>query len=138
MDELSPGMLAAVIAVAGGAGAVLRFLLDASVSRWVVSRRARADRGLALLPVGMLVVNLSGSLVIGVLAGAVMHTGALWEVLSVGVLGGYTTFSAASLGAVQLLRERRFALACTVALGQMIAAGAVAGLGLWVGRLLAV
>jgi CrcB protein len=69
-------------ALLGGVGAVLRFLLDASVS----SRSASA------FPLGTLVVNLSGAFLLGVLSGAGV-SGTLLSLLALGLLGGFTTFS---------------------------------------------
>lgn len=71
------------VALAGGTGAVLRLLVDEAV-------RARRPGG--AFPLGILVVNVSGSLVLGLLAGlALGHDAAL--VLAVGLVGAYTTFS---------------------------------------------
>jgi CrcB protein len=70
------------IAVFGALGAVARFRLDAAVS-------ARLPTN---FPLGTLVVNLSGSLALGIIVGAaVTHNLAL--VLGTGFMGGYTTFS---------------------------------------------
>ena len=64
-----------------------------------------------LFPWGTLVVNASGSLLIGFL-GALSQPNALWNVsadarlfLMVGVLGGFTTFSAFSLQTLNLMRD---------------------------------
>lgn len=59
-------------------------------------------------PVGTLAINVTGGLLMGVLAGVLARTaaGEPWRLfLGVGVLGGFTTFSAFSLDAV-LLAER--------------------------------
>ena len=67
----------------GGLGSVARVLLDDAVM-------ARARRA---FPIGILAVNASGSLALGLLAGAGAH-GEAFRVLGVGLLGGYTTYSA--------------------------------------------
>ncbi len=69
------------VGVAGAAGACARFLLHARVSR----RRGH--------PLGTLVVNLSGTLALGVLVGATLD-GDAYRVAATGFLGAYTTFSA--------------------------------------------
>ena len=70
------------VALLGGVGAVLRFLVD----RTIASRIARS------FPFGTLVVNLSGSFALGVLVGtSASHRIAL--LLGTGFTGGYTTFS---------------------------------------------
>lgn len=70
------------LGAAGGLGSVLRFLLDRTVGA----------RGRGPFPSGTLLVNLSGSLALGVLFGAAV-TGTAYALLATGVLGGYTTFS---------------------------------------------
>lgn len=64
--------------------------------------------GLAF-PIGTLVVNVLGSLLIGLFAG-LTGSGGAWEVsplmqqaVTIGVLGGYTTFSSFSLQTIHLL-----------------------------------
>lgn len=64
-------------------------------------------------PYGTLAVNIGGGLLMGLLAGALARHGAGegWRLFAgVGVLGGFTTFSAFSLDAVTLF-ERGAALA---------------------------
>ena len=80
-------------------------------------------------PYGTLAVNVAGGLAIGVLAGLAARAmlGEPWRLfLGVGVLGGFTTFSAFSLDAV-MLAERGQALA---AAGYVLlsVAGAIAAL----------
>jgi CrcB protein len=70
------------VAVLGGVGALFRFGLDGAISE-----RAGSD-----FPWGTLAVNLSGALVLGLLAGLVLHGDALL-LAGTAVLGSYTTFS---------------------------------------------
>ncbi len=127
-------MLALLAAVAGGAGSVLRFVLDGAI----MSRMARRVHG-APYPVGILVVNLSGSFAIGLLAGIAAGAPgaghALSVVLGVGLLGGYTTFSTASYDTVRLLQRGRIAAGLLNGLGQLAAAVLAAGLGFALGSL---
>ena len=70
------------VAALGGVGALARFALDAAVSE-------RASGG---LPLGTLVVNLTGAFALGVLSGAdVAGDGLL--LAGTATLGSYTTFS---------------------------------------------
>ena len=71
-----------VVGLAGGAGALLRFAIDGAVLR-------RLGRP---LPLGTFVVNISGALLLGLLTG-IADTGTTTQVLGMGLLGGYTTFS---------------------------------------------
>lgn len=68
-----------------------------------------AARHLPGLPWGTLIVNLGGALLMGILVGLLPRDSApgstLWLFLSVGVLGGFTTFSAFSLDAVTLIER---------------------------------
>jgi len=73
----------AALAVFGGVGAVARHLTVVGV----------ASRGGDQFPFGTLVVNLGGSLVLGLLLGAGL-TGTTQVLLAGGLLGSYTTFSA--------------------------------------------
>jgi CrcB protein len=70
------------IALLGGVGATARFAVDLGVTL-----RAKGS-----FPLGTMVVNLTGSLVIGVLAGAITDGDGL-RLATTGFLGGYTTFS---------------------------------------------
>jgi fluoride exporter len=117
--------LALVVALAGGAGAVLRALLIHHVGA------ARDDP----LPVGTMVVNASGSLLLGILTGLSLYHGLgsrLLAVVGVGLCGGYTTWSTASWESVHLLRigHRRDALIYTAGSLAACLAAAAAGLGL--------
>ena len=116
------------IALAGGAGAGLRHLADGAARR-------RWGTG---FPVGIALVNISGSLVLGLLTGLAGHVldDASLLVLGTGLMGGYTTFSTASLDAVRLLLERRALAAALAGLGVLVLTVLAAGLGLAVGRAL--
>lgn len=116
------------VVLAGGAGAAVRLVVDGSV-------RARLG---GRLPWGTLAINVTGSLLLGLLTG-LAHPDALpeaWElVLGTGLLGGYTTFSTASLETVRLLQERRIAAAAVNGLGMLVVSVAVAVGGYFVGVL---
>jgi CrcB protein len=77
----APVLLA--IGLLGGAGALARYGVDVAVS-------ARAGR--AFPPLGILVVNLSGAFLLGLLVGATVH-GDAYRLVATGLLGSYTTFS---------------------------------------------
>jgi len=89
---------ALVVACAGGAGAVTRFLLDAAITRRV---RAR-------VPIATLIINITGSLLLGGLSGLAVGLSAdgpaavVTAALGTGFCGGYTTFSTASVEVVRL------------------------------------
>lgn len=107
---------------------MLRFVIDGAIMR----RAARRVRGQPY-PWGILVVNLTGSLTIGVLAGALHAAHPLTLVLGTGLLGGYTTFSTASFDTVRLLQRGRFVAGILNGLGQLMAAVGACALGFWAG-----
>ena len=83
-------------------------------------------------PWGTLVVNIAGSMVMGLAAGYfAFKAGESWSqharlFLTTGVLGGFTTFSAFSLDAVLLWERGAVAMAALYTLGSVL--GAIAGL----------
>lgn len=81
--------------LAGGVGAVLRFVVD----RAVASRRGRD------FPYGTLVVNLGGSAVLGFLTGLALGDNAAL-VAGTGAVGAYTTFSTWIFETERLSEER--------------------------------
>jgi fluoride exporter len=90
--------LALLVAAAGAVGAVLRAL--------IIHHAAR--RRIDPLPVGTLLVNASGSLLLGLLTGLSMYHGFGphdLDVAGVGLCGGYTTWSTASWESVHLFRD---------------------------------
>ncbi len=84
------------VVVIGGIGAVLRFLVDRTVS----GRVARP------FPFGTLVVNLSGALLLGFLSGLALspHMALL---VGTAFVGSYTTFSTWMLETHRLAEERQ-------------------------------
>jgi fluoride exporter len=75
------------VILAGGLGAVLRFLLDGAVAR-----RAGKSRRLAGLPFGTLAVNISGAALLGFL-GALALSRYAALLAGTAFVGSYTTFS---------------------------------------------
>lgn len=132
----------AVMALAGGAGAVCRYLVDGRVTAAVARRRSRrtaAGRRSALeaMPVGTIVVNLTACFALGLLTGWAGRAPA-WVpgVLGTGFLGGYSTFSTACVETARLLLDDAgpLRLATLAHLAAMTAGTlAAAALGLWLG-----
>jgi fluoride exporter len=70
------------VGLLGGVAAAARFVVDAEI----VARTATP------FPLGILAVNLSGALALGLVAGAALHGEAL-TVVAGGAIGSFTTFS---------------------------------------------
>jgi CrcB protein len=99
-----------LLCLAGGIGAVLRLVVDG-----LVKARTRSA-----FPWSTAVINVTGSLALGVLTGLVASRIADTDVSAVvgtGFLGGYTTFSTASYEAVQLVHQKRYGTAFGYAVG---------------------
>ena len=110
---------------------MLKLLLIASGG--AVGTLARFGTGVALhpfslrcgFPVGTLVVNLIGCFVIGILGGAFLERAAVRPefqlMLTVGFLGGYTTFSSFGLETAGMLTEGRYVRAAAYLLVSNVA-----------------
>lgn len=88
------------VALGGALGALLRYGTTLGVARLV---------GVGF-PMGTMVVNVVGSFLMGCIAVYVMHRVShpwVYPFLMVGVLGGFTTFSAFSMDAFALLEKGR-------------------------------
>ena len=119
-------MIVLWVALAGGVGAVARFVLDGLIRSRVAS----------WFPVGTVVVNVTGSFVLGLVTGlALAHVvpEELRLVVGTGFCGGYTTFSTASFETVRLVEQRRVGAALLNGVGTLVVTVCVAGLGLWLG-----
>lgn len=118
-----------LLGLAGGLGAGTRFVVDG-----LVRSRLRTA-----LPLGTIAINVTGSFLLGLVAGAVIGHAAPAElqlIAGTGFLGGYTTFSTASFETVRLIQARRTALALVNGIGTAFAAVGAAAAGLAVAGLL--
>jgi fluoride exporter len=113
------------VGLAAGLGALLRYLVDQ-----VVHRRTRGD-----FPFGTVVVNISGSFVLGLTTGLAAHHGlphAATVVIGAGFAGGYTTLSTWAWETVTLAESGELLEASGNVVGSFAAGltAAAAGLGL--------
>ncbi|MEV7610700.1 CrcB family protein [Microbacterium sp. NPDC089320] len=116
-------LLFVAAALAGGLGAVLRYVVDLGVSK-IAGRR---------FPFGILVINLTGSFALGLLTAALPSEA---FVLGAGLLGGYTTFSTAMLDTVALWGNGERTASAVNAVGMLLLGLLAAGLGLALGSAL--
>jgi CrcB protein len=114
------------ICLAGAAGTGARYL----VALWAAQRLG------SVFPYGTLIVNLAGCFVIAALMHAALLLGwspTLRAALTIGFLGGFTTYSSFNYETMQLLEEGAPATAM-LNVGATLAGGLVAG---WLGLVLA-
>lgn len=123
-----------LVALGGGVGAALRY--------GVVGAAAKAS-GAAGWPVGTLAVNALGGLALGLLVGLLGPAGEanadgpaqdIRVLLGVGLLGGFTTFSAYALEVVHLMEKKHHIAAMGYAFGSVLAAVAAVMAGLIIAR----
>ncbi|MGO5130613.1 fluoride efflux transporter CrcB [Mitsuokella jalaludinii] len=124
-----------LVFVGGGLGAVCRYLSTTSIGAVFGSN----------FPFGTLFVNTLGSLLMGFIMGILLliaeRTGALISepmrlLLTVGFLGGFTTFSSFSLETVTLLHGGSVVLAVLNVLANVVLSLAMAAAGLMLAHLL--
>lgn len=114
------------IALGGALGAVLRHFMNGFITQLVGSG----------FPWGILAINVLGSIVMGVLVAWFALVGdvpqATKAFLTVGILGGFTTFSTFSLDAVLLVERGAYGAAAWYVVGSVALAlgGLVAGMAL--------
>ena len=117
-----------IVFLGGGIGAAIRHLVNQAVGRVTGTD----------FPFGIMAINISGSLVMGLAAGYfAFKASESWSdtarlFLTTGVLGGYTTFSAFSLDAMLLWERGEPGLAVAYVLGSVVLSiiGLAAGLGI--------
>ena len=130
------GAVVLALCLAGGLGAVARVVVDGEVRTRLGGR----------LPWGTAVVNVLGSLLIGLVVGllggpappapgAAGASEVLLPVLVTGFCGGFTTFGTAVVEVLRLGEERRYRAAAAAAAATVVVSTAAAALGLGLGRL---
>lgn len=113
MSSLSPFAATVNVAIGGAFGAALRYQAGRAMTGWL------GAPAMSVFPWATLAVNALGSLLIGLLLGWLARSGEggdqLRLLLGVGLLGGFTTFSAFSLELVVLIERGQFTIAALYA-----------------------
>jgi CrcB protein len=126
MNPTMPHLL--LVALGGGLGPALRY----GVGRWAIAVLGPG------FPFGTFAVNIIGGFLMGLLAGwlARMSSGAeeLRLLLGVGVLGGFTTFSAFSLEIYNMITRAEVALAAAYAVSSVAGSVLAVLAGVWLMR----
>ena len=116
------------IALGGGIGAVMRYGITLLVQSWTGPG----------FPYGTLVVNVVGSLLIGFVVVFLNHRYHGNEVLRlflvIGILGGFTTFSAFSLDTLKLVEKGQWGLAGAYVVGTVTLSLAAVFAGVFLAR----
>ena len=113
------------IAIGGAIGSVARYGCSSLIAGWIGET----------FPWGTLLVNVSGSFVIGFFAtltgpdGRVLVAGDVRQFVTVGICGGYTTFSSFSLQTLNLIQNGELAQAGLNVVGSV----ALCLLAVWLG-----
>jgi CrcB protein len=110
------------VVLIGGAGSVLRFLVDAVISA----------RGRSRFPLGTLAVNLSGAVILGLLSGLVLSPSAAL-LGGTAAVGSYTTFSTWMFETERLAEERERGRAAANVIVSLVLGVAAAELGRLIG-----
>jgi CrcB protein len=120
-----------LIAAGGAAGAVSRYLVDTIVS----------ERFAGAFPLGTLVINTSGSFLLGLLFALAVEEARLPSevrpALMIGFLGAYTTFSTLMLESWRLVEDGALALAVVNLAGSMVLGVIAVVAGMAIGRAIA-
>ena len=120
------GMLFSV-GVGGGVGALARYY----IAGWISPVGSAFNWGI-------FVVNITGGLLMGLIVQAsalkLNLSPELRSFLTVGILGGYTTFSTFSLDSALLLQKGQYGLAAAYVTGSVVLSIAALFAGLWIAR----
>jgi CrcB protein len=115
------------VGVGGGLGALARYYIAGAIQSAVTA-----------FPWGILVVNVSGGLLMGLIVEAsalkLNLSPELRAFLTVGILGGYTTFSTFSLDSALLLQKGEYIQAAAYMIGSVVLSVLALFTGLWIVR----
>ena len=136
MSAIPPLAASLHVALGGAIGAVLRYQLGRGMTAWL------GPQTMATFPWATLAVNVIGSLAMGLLFGWMTKQGPAGSeqmrlLLGVGLLGGFTTFSAFSLEMMVLIERGHSVTALGYALISILAGLTALYVGLIVMRLAA-
>ncbi len=111
---------AVLVFLGGGFGALLRYVLGSYI---------KSQNWSAHFFWHTFLINVIGSIVLGIVAASCKDRPALQLLIGVGICGGFTTFSTFSIEVVHLLENRHWLTASAYVLGSVLAGV----LGAWIG-----
>ena len=113
------------VGVGGGLGALARYYIASAIQS-------------VGFPWGIFVVNISGGLMMGLIVEAsalkLNLSPELRAFLTVGILGGYTTFSTFSLDSALMLQKGQYVAAASYMIGSVVLSVLALFAGLWIVR----
>jgi fluoride exporter len=116
--------------IGGGLGSILRYLLSGAIYRWTNS----------VFPLGTIAVNTIGCFLIGLMmvgmGGRFIVSPSLRIFLTIGLLGGFTTFSTFSYETIALLKDGEILFSTINIIGSFVACLAATYAGTLAGKLL--
>ena len=124
MEHLTASL---IIAVSGAIGANARYFLGLAIQRWAGDN----------YPWGTFIINVSGSLLMGILTAWLAQASLSPNYrlfLLTGLLGGYTTFSSYSIEAVRLWERKEFAKAGVYLSSSVVLGFTACAFGVWLAR----
>ncbi|MDO5720732.1 MAG: CrcB family protein [Actinomycetaceae bacterium] len=113
--------------LAGGLGAVGRYKTEAIITRFLAARdlmptkNKRSLVNLSAQAWPILLVNIVGSFIAGLLVGPLASYPGLWLVVGVGFLGGWTTFSTALMDVLTISSNPNYAPQVRIPTGLFVA-----------------
>lgn len=100
-----------------------------SNARYWLGRSIRELTEPSTFPWGTMLINISGSIILGIVASLVKDRSTAWFLLlGTGFCGGYTTFSTFSLEIIEAIQQGRWLPVCMYVLSSVV--GGAIGLGL--------
>lgn len=116
-------MMIILVGVGASIGAMLRYGITNLSNQFLTNR----------FPAGTLIINLVGSLVLGILTGLNL-TSPMLVLLGTGTMGGFTTFSTYNFELIKLIKNQKISLFMIYLLASYLIGGLMALLGLVIGR----
>ena len=117
---MSPWVMV-VACLAGGAGAVARWLIDTAITT-----RVRTS-----FPLAIFCINVVGSFALGIVV-SLLGASDIAIIVGTGFLGGFTTFSTAMLESARLLMERQALTAVLLTTAMLVACVLASAVGFWI------
>jgi CrcB protein len=115
------------VAIFGAIGGILRYLLQTSI-----------DPYFGTFPLSLILINVSGSMVLGMLTGGLLTLLDTSETLNVGLttglMGGFTTFSTFELTLFNLFKTNQWVFSMMLIVISLILSLSLANLGQWFGQ----